>query len=141
MGFSLVSLVLTELLRGVLSPVGHGLWTAILGGALFAASRSVAHLRITLGVVGTYLLVALLHAFWDSMRAIAMIVTAILTSTPLQRVALEQGKRVTPTPGQELTSVVVQIGGFAVLSIIGLLVLWIRWRGSPAKSAADVAAV
>ena len=40
-GLSLLNLVETEALRGVLAPVGHGLWTAILGGALFAtAARS-----------------------------------------------------------------------------------------------------
>ena len=37
-GLSLSQLVGTELLRGVLAPVGHGLWTAILGGVLFRAS-------------------------------------------------------------------------------------------------------
>jgi hypothetical protein len=37
--FSLGGLVTTELLRGILAPVGHGLWTALLGGVLFAASR------------------------------------------------------------------------------------------------------
>jgi protease PrsW len=37
-GLSLSNLVETELLRGILTPVGHGLWTAILGGALCAAA-------------------------------------------------------------------------------------------------------
>src|SRR5215213_6785027 len=37
-GLSLMQLVQTEILRGLLAPVGHGLWTAILGGVLFAAS-------------------------------------------------------------------------------------------------------
>jgi protease PrsW len=31
-GLSLPNLVETEVLRGILTPVGHGLWTAILGG-------------------------------------------------------------------------------------------------------------
>jgi hypothetical protein len=34
-GLSLQNLVETEVLRGLLTPVGHGLWTAILGGMLF----------------------------------------------------------------------------------------------------------
>jgi RsiW-degrading membrane proteinase PrsW (M82 family) len=37
-GLSLEQLVTTELLRGLVAPVGHGLWTAILGGLLFAWS-------------------------------------------------------------------------------------------------------
>jgi RsiW-degrading membrane proteinase PrsW (M82 family) len=40
-GLSLLNLVEAEALRGILTPFGHGLWTAILGGALFAtAARS-----------------------------------------------------------------------------------------------------
>jgi RsiW-degrading membrane proteinase PrsW (M82 family) len=34
-GLSLQNLVETEVLRGLLTPLGHGLWTAILGGVLF----------------------------------------------------------------------------------------------------------
>jgi protease PrsW len=33
-GLSLRNLVQTEILRGVLTPLGHGVWTAILGGVL-----------------------------------------------------------------------------------------------------------
>jgi RsiW-degrading membrane proteinase PrsW (M82 family) len=38
-GLSLRGLVETEVLRGVLTPVGHGVWTAILGGVLFRRPR------------------------------------------------------------------------------------------------------
>ncbi|MEV4351486.1 PrsW family glutamic-type intramembrane protease [Actinoplanes sp. NPDC049596] len=42
-GLSLRALVETEILRGLLAPFGHGLWTAILGGLLFAtAARGAA---------------------------------------------------------------------------------------------------
>lgn len=135
--FSLVSLVMTELLRGILAPVGHGLWTAILGGALFAASRSVGHLRITLPVVVAYLFVALLHALWDSMRGIAMLITAILTSTPAQQIAFQEGKLAPPTPKQELDFIVIQIAGLIVISIVGLIVLWIRWHHARPEPAAE----
>ncbi len=33
-GISLGNLVETEVMRGILTPVGHGLWTGILGGVL-----------------------------------------------------------------------------------------------------------
>lgn len=39
-GLSLMQVVQTELLRGLLAPVGHGLWTAILGGVLVATSTN-----------------------------------------------------------------------------------------------------
>ena len=50
---SLGNLVLTELLRGLLAPVGHGLWTAILGGVLFSSSL-LGKLRVTGQVVAAY---------------------------------------------------------------------------------------
>jgi RsiW-degrading membrane proteinase PrsW (M82 family) len=37
-GLDLRALVETEILRGLLAPVGHGLWTAILGAVLFRAA-------------------------------------------------------------------------------------------------------
>jgi hypothetical protein len=43
-GGSLAAMVSTELLRGVLAPFGHGLWTAILGAAAF---HRLARLRST----------------------------------------------------------------------------------------------
>jgi hypothetical protein len=46
-GLSLADLVETEVLRGILAPVGHGLWTAILGGVLFAAAARHGRLRLT----------------------------------------------------------------------------------------------
>jgi protease PrsW len=46
-GLSLVNLVETEVLRGLLTPVGHGLWTAILGGVLFATAAEGGRLRLS----------------------------------------------------------------------------------------------
>src|SRR5919197_248349 len=58
---SLQGLVFTELLRGILAPVGHGLWTAILGGALFATAARPGRPRPGGAGVGWEALVALLH--------------------------------------------------------------------------------
>jgi RsiW-degrading membrane proteinase PrsW (M82 family) len=53
-------------IRGVLAPFGHGVWTALLSAVLFRASRPY-HFRITLPVIITYLFVSLLHGFWDGL--------------------------------------------------------------------------
>jgi RsiW-degrading membrane proteinase PrsW (M82 family) len=65
-GLSLLNLVETEVLRGILAPVGHGLWTAILGGVLFGAAAGGGRLRLGWSVVGVYLVVAGLHGWWDA---------------------------------------------------------------------------
>lgn len=57
--------VATLVLRSLLAPVSHGLFTAITGAALFHAARRGGHLRITWVVVGAYLWVSLLHGLWD----------------------------------------------------------------------------
>ena len=123
---SLGSLVFTELLRGILAPVGHGVWTAIVGGALFAASRD-GRLRITGGVIGAYVLVSLLHGLWDSMRAIALVLATLVTATPIERPGL--GVVVLPPPPEKLVSTMVtfEIVGLLIVAIIGLLVLRREW--------------
>lgn len=124
---SLSSLVFTEFLRGILAPVGHGLWTAILGGVLFSAARG-GHLRLTGKVLGTYLLVSLLHTLWDSMRGIALVLTAIWTGTPFQRLAVAEGIPVEATPAQMRTLLLVQFGGLLLISVVGVIILWVMWR-------------
>lgn len=126
-GLSLPNLVYTELLRGVLAPAGHGLWTAIGGGVLFGAARG-RHLRITGKVVLTYLFVSLLHALWDSMRGIALVLTAIFTSTPAQQVSGTYGVLVPPTPHQMTAFLALDWGGLVVLTVIGVIVVMGIWR-------------
>jgi RsiW-degrading membrane proteinase PrsW (M82 family) len=65
LSLSLTSVVLTELVRGVLAPFGHGLWSAILGGMIFLGARN-GHLRLTWGLVAAYVGVSILHAAFDS---------------------------------------------------------------------------
>jgi len=121
-GLSLIDLVTTELLRGFLAPFGHGLWTAILGGVLF--SRSVReHFLLTGRLLAAYLGVSLLHALWDSMNSIAVVVTLVLTDQPWQEQALEAGYLPQPTAVQVRLFTVFTWLGLALISVIG--VLWL----------------
>jgi RsiW-degrading membrane proteinase PrsW (M82 family) len=80
---SLPSVVLNELVRGVLAPFGHGLWSAILGGAIFHGARN-GRLRPTWAILIAYVGVSLLHAAFDSFGGIVgYIVISIIGIAPL----------------------------------------------------------
>jgi RsiW-degrading membrane proteinase PrsW (M82 family) len=119
-GLSLMQLVQTELLRGLLAPVGHGLWTAILGGVLFSASGRE-HFAITWRLLWSYLGVSVLHALWDSMHSIALLVTLILTGTPAQFQLLSRGYQPNPTTAQTDLFTLLTWGGMILISVIGIL--------------------
>jgi protease PrsW len=126
-GLSLVDLVGTELLRGLLTPFGHGVWTAITGALLFSSSgrdRFVITGRLVAGFIG----VSILHGLWDSMDTIAMMLTYVLSGRPWQYRLLELGYIPEPTPDQ--------VRLFTFLSWAGLVgvACWgcSGWRGSSA---------
>ncbi|WP_433361884.1 PrsW family intramembrane metalloprotease [Actinoplanes sp. CA-142083] len=134
-GLSLRSLVETEILRGLLAPFGHGLWTAILGGLLFASATAAGHLRLTGKVILGYLGVSLLHALWDSMHGIAVLLTFVLTSTAGQQKLFALGWIPRPTDEQVQLFTLFSIGGMIVITLVALL--WLRsiWRSGHHRSA------
>ncbi|MCW2913065.1 MAG: Membrane proteinase PrsW, cleaves anti-sigma factor RsiW, family [Actinomycetia bacterium] len=128
-GLSLNALVETEVIRGLLAPVGHGLWTAILGGFLFRASRE-GPFRYSGGLLAAFLWVSLLHALWDSMNEIAVVVTFLLTGTPWQYRLLEYGYMPQPTNEQVHLFTVLSNSGLALVSVLGITTLLLTWRGA-----------
>lgn len=60
----LTAVIVTVWLRQVLGAFGHGTWTAIVGGAIWREKEG-GHFRITLRVIGAYLLASGLHGLWD----------------------------------------------------------------------------
>ena len=75
-GLYLPGLIESVILRGMLAPVGHGLWTAILGMFLFHASERRNRLRISWAVVGMYFVVVFLHSLYDFSAWLAGVATA-----------------------------------------------------------------
>lgn len=133
-GLSLMQLVQTEVLRGLLTPVGHGLWTAILGGALFWPSTRE-HFLLSRRLIAVFLGVALLHALWDSMHAIAVLTTLLLTGDP----ARYAGYLAQPTAAQVQLITAIDWGGLAVVSLIGLTWLTVEWRTAPRRPRPSIA--
>jgi protease PrsW len=132
-GIDVASLLQTEVLRSVLTPVGHVLWTALLAAAVFGAADPVtARYRYTRGVLTAFIGVAILHGLWDSMGGIAALLAFIATGNTIP--ALEYGflRPGTQAEVASLSSAFYVIGLIAV-SVIGLVALrrTIRRHTSP----------
>lgn len=97
---SLSATVSTTLMRGVLAPIGHGTWTAILASVLFRESRG-SHFRINGKVIGAYLLVSVLHSMWDGLP---------------------------PFIGYVFSSGLDVLIAQSLIGIVGFIILFIRWR-------------
>lgn len=92
--------VVVTFLRSLLSPLGHGTWTAILAATLFCESEPY-RFHINRKVIFAYLTVAILHGLWDGLP---LIISAFVGS-----------------------GLDVFIGQFAV-GFAGLVILWRRWK-------------
>ncbi|GAC1486346.1 MAG: hypothetical protein NVS2B15_00610 [Pseudarthrobacter sp.] len=127
-GIDLGSLLQTEVMRSVLTPVGHVLWTALLGAVIFgAADQMSAKYRFTKGVLTAFLAVAVLHGLWDSMGGIAAILAVVFTGNAVP--ALEYGFL---RPGTDAAvaslSSTFYFGGLIVVSVLGLIGLRLALR-------------
>jgi len=123
-GLSLLGVVETELLRAVLAPFGHGLWTAVAGAALFAvaARRGRVSLR-SVTVLIAYLSVALLHGLWDASGLAAAWLTLHLTGTPQQWYELRNGLGAAPTPAQIHLDAILNLALPALDALIGVAIV------------------
>jgi RsiW-degrading membrane proteinase PrsW (M82 family) len=65
--------IAATVLRGLLAPFGHGVWTAILSAVLFRQS-GLKHFRLSGSVILTFLFVALLHGLWDGLPRVLYLV-------------------------------------------------------------------
>jgi protease PrsW len=139
-GLSLANVVETELLRGILTPVGHGLWTAILGGALFGTAAQGGRLRLTWGLVGWYLLVAGLHGLWDAAQPVAVWLTLWLTATGMQWQLLGVGQLSGVTQTQVHLFTALYWGLLVLVAAVGLLVLRGRWHKATTQDRPHTAA-
>lgn len=131
----------SEVLRAVLAPFGHSLWTGLLGGALFAAAaRNDSRLRINGEVAWTFVGVVLLHAIWDCARPFAAFITWRLTEGEWSLVEASDSYIRNPTPTQYHLYGTFQ--WVVLLTVTGIGLLWVRnrWRQGRAEEALDLAA-
>ena len=110
-----------------LAPVGHGLWTGILGGVLFHSARG-GRLRLSWALVGWYLVVSALHAFWDASGGIAALLVLVLTANSMQSQLLALGRVPSPTAQQVHLFTTLTWSFLAIDALIGLTLLWVTVR-------------
>jgi RsiW-degrading membrane proteinase PrsW (M82 family) len=126
-GIDLVSLLQTELVRAILAPVGHVMWTAILGAVIFGAARGGRRFRWSWWILLTYACVSLLHAAWDSAADIASFVAVLFTGDALQQ--LQNGTLQQSTADRvEALATVFYVVGLAFVSAVGIVTLWLVLR-------------
>ncbi len=131
-GIDLVSLLQTEVVRAVLAPVGHVLWTALVGAVLFGVTHGRDRFRWSWWIPVTLIGAALLHGLWDSMSTIASTLALILSGSAL--VELQHGFISSRTASAvESLSVVFYIVGLAIVSAAGVLSLFVVLRHYGAK--------
>jgi protease PrsW len=60
------------------------MWSAILGGAIFSAAARRGRLRLSGGVIGTFLAVSVLHGAFDSINGVlGYVVVSLIGLVPL----------------------------------------------------------
>jgi protease PrsW len=135
-----LSILQTEISRAVLAPFGHITWTALFGGALFAAARSDGRFRLTWPLTGTIVGIIALHALWDQSYGWAILLTKGLRDGTwnLEWPATEAWVGL-PTGSELVVWQVVYDGLLAVNAAVGVAWVVISWRRY--RPAADGTAV
>jgi len=125
-GLDLVSLLQTEVLRAILAPIGHVLWTAIIGAVIFGASRNHERYRWTWWILVAYAGSVVLHALWDSMGAISTLIALVFTGNASALVT----DRLTSEAAASVQALatVLYIVGVVILGVVGVLTLFLILR-------------
>ncbi|HQZ86045.1 MAG TPA: PrsW family glutamic-type intramembrane protease [Actinomycetota bacterium] len=136
----LLALLATEFDRSLLTPVGHGLWTALVAGALFASARN-SRLRLSWYLIGWWALAVLLHFLWDASGPLSKALAYAVTNHPVSWAGLDIDQLPAATVGQVRLADVLQ-----TLVMVGsaLPALWLaryEWRKGRARTAGEPAGV
>ncbi|MGN7800278.1 PrsW family intramembrane metalloprotease [Leifsonia sp. 22587] len=127
-GIDLVSLLQTEVLRAILAPVGHVLWTAVLGAVLFGAARGRDRFRFSIWIVVTYLGAAVLHGLWDSASDLAAVIALIANGRALAELTTAGGLTTQTASAVTALAGILYIVVLAVVAAAGILTLWLILR-------------
>ena len=126
-GLELQNMIGTVLERGLLAPVGHGLWTGTLGGVLFMAAHG-GRLRLAPIVVATYLFVSLLHALYDWSSGVAAFIVGLLTDHTSRWKTLLAGHIPAEMKNDVALFTISSVACTAIVSAVGVYAMIRIWR-------------
>jgi RsiW-degrading membrane proteinase PrsW (M82 family) len=122
-GLDLLAVLDTEIVRAVLTPAGHVMWSALVGAAFFGAAGSMHRNRpVSLRAIGVLLIASGLHALWDSMSWISSGLAVHLAHHPIPHLGYGQVLRSSQSDSSTRAAML-YVGGLAVVSGIGYLLL------------------
>ena len=125
---AVLDIVSTEAQRGVLAPFGHLTWTALVGGAIFAAWRG-AKFGPVAPVAWTFAGVVALHAAWDATYGWAILIAKGVAGDGWQAEWPDTESWIGSPTGGELTTYNLAYAVFIGLNaLIGTVWLIRRWR-------------
>jgi protease PrsW len=118
----------TEATRAMLAPFGHILWTALLGGALFASTRN-GRFTLTWRLVLTFVGVVALHSLWDESEGWAIMVAKGVTGAGWDLVwPNAQAWVEAPDKDARLWFNIASDALLALLAIAGTVWITVTWR-------------
>jgi protease PrsW len=133
---AVLDIVSTEAQRGALAPFGHITWTALVGGAIFAAWRGGKFGPIA-PVAWTFAGVVALHAAWDATYGWAILVAKGVAGDGWQAEWPKTERWIGSPTGGELTTFNIAYDVFIGLNaLIGTVWLIRRWRAYRAEASA-----
>lgn len=125
---SIPSIIEVQVSRGLLTPVGHALWTALAAGALFAAASATGRLRLSWSVVGWLGVAIALHVGWDVSAGVAAELVARFNDQSLTLTEFRRGIVPSPTTAESVLLASIRTVLLAVNAALGLLLVRWQWR-------------
>jgi len=119
-GVDIMGVVQTEVFRALLSPVGHMLWTAVIGAAIFGVASGRPRFRPSWKIPVAFIGASLLHALWDSLSQITLYLALLVSGDALP--VLEHYGRLPAGLADEVSSrsLTLYVIGLVIVTALGI---------------------
>lgn len=133
-GLNVPAVLETQLSRGLLTPVGHALWTALVAGALFAASSAAGRRTLAPAVFGWLGVAIVLHLGWDVSSSLAALLVASVVGESLTLAQFRAGTLPDPSVAERTALGALRTALLSINAVLGLLLARWQWRKDAAAA-------